>query len=86
MTSASRLADSQNSRPRLTHDTEYLFIISTNKLNNFSHFRAFGAVIPLIQGVSKTTEQIRNCSQFRKTACGIKFLLYIDSLSTHNVE
>jgi hypothetical protein len=37
-----------------------------------------------IYRVYKKTEQIWNCSQFRKTARGITFLLHIDSLSTMN--
>jgi hypothetical protein len=37
-------------------------------------------------GCIKKIEQIWNSSQFRKTARGMKFLLNIDSLSTHNVK
>jgi hypothetical protein len=39
-----------------------------------------------IQGVSKKTEQNWNCSQFRKTAISIYFLMYIASLGTYKVE
>jgi hypothetical protein len=34
----------------------------------------------------KKTEQIWNCSQFRKTAISIQFLIYMASLGTYNVE
>jgi hypothetical protein len=37
-------------------------------------------------GCIKKTEQILNRSQFRQTACGTKFLLNIDSLSTRCYE
>ena len=37
-------------------------------------------------GCIKKTEQIWNCSQFRKTAISIQFLMYIASLGTYNVE
>ena len=37
-------------------------------------------------GCIKKTEQIRNCSQFRKTAISIHFLMYIASLGTYNLE
>jgi hypothetical protein len=36
--------------------------------------------------VYKKTEQIWNCSQFRKTAISIQFFMYIASLGTYNVE
>jgi hypothetical protein len=39
-----------------------------------------------IQGVSKKTEQIWNCSQFRKAPTCIRFYIYIASLGTYNVE
>jgi hypothetical protein len=37
-------------------------------------------------GCIKKTEQIRNCSQFRKTAISIQFLMYIASLGTYNEQ
>jgi hypothetical protein len=37
-------------------------------------------------GCIKKTEQIWNCSQFRKTAISIQLLMYIASLDTYNVE
>jgi hypothetical protein len=37
-------------------------------------------------GCIKKTEQIWNCSQFRKTAISIQFLIYIVSLGTYDVE
>jgi hypothetical protein len=37
-------------------------------------------------GCIKKTEQIWNCSQFRKTAISIQFLMPIVSLGTYNVE
>jgi hypothetical protein len=40
----------------------------------------------VIQGVSKKTEQIWNCSQFRKTAISIQFFISMASLGTYNVE
>jgi hypothetical protein len=40
----------------------------------------------IIQGVSKKTEQIWNCSQFRKTPICIRFFIYIASLGIYKVE
>jgi hypothetical protein len=37
-------------------------------------------------GCIEKTEQIWNCSQFRKTAISIQCLIYIASLGTYNVE
>jgi hypothetical protein len=48
--------------------------------------RHFLAVRVNSQGVSKKTEQIWNCSQFRKTPICILFYIYIASLGTYNVE
>jgi hypothetical protein len=36
--------------------------------------------------VYKKTEQIWNCSQFRKTAISIQFFMYIAYLGTYNIE
>jgi hypothetical protein len=40
----------------------------------------------LYTGCIKKTEQIWNCSQFRKTAISIQFFIYMASLGTYNVE